>query len=611
MKLNNTTAANSFRYSWLLGRIFPFVKPFLFRIFLGVLVAIPVGLLDGVTAFALKPYMDYVIGCKDLVLNMFGHAFVVPYGALAAIIPFGVVLFAIFQGVMRYLNDYLTDWTSQKITNSVKIKLFSSLVTMDSSFFDENSSGIILTRYLSDPDAAARNFIQQIKSIVTSVFGAGSLIAVMLISSWKLALVGVLVLGVAFLPMALIRKKVKETSNKGMVVGGNITTNFNETYSGNKVMTAYSLQEHQKEEFNKQINKSFDINISLTKRSAWMSPIMYFIASIGIACVLHYGTQLIISGEMTAGSFASFVTSLLLLYKPMKTLGGTLTSIQGIFVSFGRVFELFDIKPSITNKQNAQTMTDLHSSIDFENVCFEYEKDRPVLNNINMHVNKGETIALVGNSGGGKSTLVNLLPRFYDVLSGAIKFDGVDIRDITLESLRHHISIVFQDNFLFTGTIRENILLGNPNATEQDINDAIKSAHLEEVMESLPDGLDTVLGERGTSLSGGQGQRVAIARAMVRKSPIVILDEATSALDNKSEAVVQKALDALMQNKTVFVIAHRLSTIRNADKIAVINEGHLVELGTHEELLNIENGQYKLLYDMQFRKKEEAATIDG
>ena len=611
MKLNNTTAANSFRYSWLLGRIFPFVKPFLFRIFLGVLVAIPVGLLDGVTAFALKPYMDYVIGCKDLVLNMFGHAFVVPYGALAAIIPFGVVLFAIFQGVMRYLNDYLTDWTSQKITNSVKIKLFSSLVTMDSSFFDENSSGIILTRYLSDPDAAARNFIQQIKSIVTSVFGAGSLIVVMLVSSWKLALVGVLVLGCAFLPMALIRKKVKETSNKGIVVGGNITTNFNETYSGNKVMTAYSLQEHQKREFNKQINKSFDINISLTKRSAWMSPIMYFIASIGIACVLHYGTQLIISGEMTAGSFASFVTSLLLLYKPMKTLGGTLTSIQGIFVSFGRVFELFDIVPSIIDKPNAQVMTDLHSSIDFENVCFEYEKDRPVLNNINMHVNKGETIALVGNSGGGKSTLVNLLPRFYDVLSGAIKFDGVDIRDITLESLRHHISIVFQDNFLFTGTIKDNILLGNPDATEEDIQNAVKSAHLEEFLGTLPNGLDTVLGERGTSLSGGQRQRVAIARAMVRKSPIVILDEATSALDNKSEAVVQKALDALMQNKTVFVIAHRLSTIRNADKIAVINEGHLVELGTHDELLNIENGQYKLLYDMQFRKKEEAAAIEG
>ena len=261
MKLKNTTAENSFRYNWLLQRAFPFVKPFLFRIFLGVLVAIPVGLLDGVTAFALKPYMDYVIGHKDLIMNIMGHTVTVPYGTLAAIIPFGVVLFAMFQGIMRYLNDYLTDWTSQKITNSIKQKLFASLVTMDSKFFDENSSGIIITRYLSDPDSAARNFIQQIKSIVTSVFGAGSLIAVMLLSSWKLAVVGVVVLGCAFLPMALIRKKIKETSNKGMVVGGNITTNFNETYSGNKVMTAYSLQEHQKTEFNKQIHESVDINI--------------------------------------------------------------------------------------------------------------------------------------------------------------------------------------------------------------------------------------------------------------------------------------------------------------------------------------------------------------
>lgn len=604
MKLKDTTAANSFRYSWLMGRAFPFVKPFLFRIFLGVLVAIPVGLLDGIVAFALKPYMDYVIGQQDLVMNLGGHTVTVAYSLLAAIIPFGVVFFAMFQGIMRYLNDYLTDWTSQKITNSVKMQLFASLVTMDSKFYDENSSGIILTRYLSDPDSAARNFVQQIKSIVTSVFGAGSLIAVMLISSWKLALVGVVVLGCAFLPMALIRKKVKETSNKGMVVGGNITTNFNETYSGNKVMTAYSLQEHQKNQFTEQIHKSFDIAISLTKRSAWMSPIMYFIASIGIAFVLNFGTQLIISGEMTAGSFASFVTSLLLLYKPMKTLGGTLTSIQNIFVSFGRVFELFDIEPSIKNKENSVEIQDIHSSIDFENVCFEYEEDRPVLNNINLHVNKGETIALVGNSGGGKSTLVNLIPRFYDVKSGSIKLDGVDIRDITLESLRQNIAVVFQDNFLFTGTIKENILLGNPSASEEDILNAVKSAHLEEVIDSMPDGLDTMLGERGTSLSGGQRQRVAIARAMVRQSPIVILDEATSALDNKSEAVVQKALDALIQNKTVFVIAHRLSTIRNADKIAVINEGHLVELGSHDELLHKENGQYRMLYEMQFRKQE-------
>jgi len=607
MKLSNTTAENAFKYSWLLSRIFPYVKPFLGRVFLGILVAIPVGLLDGVVAFALKPYMDYVIGQHDWIINCHGFHHVVSYSVIAMFIPFSVIFFALFQGVMRYLNDYLTDWTSQKITNSVKIKLFSSLVKMDPKFFDDNSSGIILTRYLSDPDIAARGLIQQLKSIVSSAFGALSLIAVMLFSSWKLAVVGVVVLCSAFIPMALIRKRIKEASNKGMVVGGNITTNFNETYSGNKVMTAYSLQGHQKNSFIEKIHESFDINISLTKRAAWMSPIMYFIASIGIAGVLYYGTRLILSGEMTSGSFASFVTSLLLLYKPMKTLGGTLTNLQGIFVSFGRVFELFDIEPDIANNSNAIELNGVNSSIDFEDVSFEYEEGRPVLNNISLNVTKGETLALVGNSGGGKSTIVNLIPRFYDVLSGSVKIDGVDIRNYTLESLRKNIAVVFQDNFLFTGTIKQNILLGNPLATENDISEAIRMAHLEEVIEALPDGLDTMLGERGLSLSGGQRQRVAIARAMVRNSPIVILDEATSALDNKSEAVVQKALDSLIKNKTVFVIAHRLSTIRNADKIAVINEGHLVELGSHDELINIPNGNYKMLYDMQFRTQEEVA----
>ena len=235
---------------------------------------------------------------------------------------------------------------------------------------------------------------------------------------------------------------------------------------------------------------------------------------------------------------------------------------------------------------------------------YNYLKETEVLNDINLTVNKNETIAIVGNSGGGKSTLINLIPRFYNIKSGAIKIDGTDIREFSLDSLRKNISMVFQDNFLFTGTIRENILMGNPDATEEDLMDAIESAHLQEVIADLPDGLDTELGERGTTLSGGQRQRVAIARAMVRKSPIVILDEATSALDNKSEAVVQKALDNLIKNKTVFVIAHRLSTIQNAHRIAVINEGHLVELGTHDELMNIDGGQYKLLYDMQFRNQE-------
>lgn len=606
MKLNKTKANNSFKYSWLLGRVYPYIKPVLGRVILGFLVALPVGLLDGIVALSLKPYMDYVVGQKDWLLNIFGHHYTIPYGVLAMIIPFAVIGFAMTQGFFKYLNSYLTHWTSQKITNSVKRGLFAKFVYMDTSFYDENPSGIVISRYLNDPDTASKNLVDKCKNIVISFVGALGLIYVMLRSSWKLALVGIAVLCVAFVPVALIRKVVKKTSNQTMVVNGDMTTNFNETYAGNKVISAYCLQEDRKKEFNSQVHRSFDIAMSLVKRSAWMSPLMYSIASVGIAFVLWFGTSLIMSGEMTSGDFASFITSLLLLYKPMKTLGGTLTSIQNIFVALGRVFELFDIEPTIKDKENALELNDLNNSIRFNNVSFSYIEDKEVLHNIDLEVNKGETIALVGNSGGGKSTLVNLIPRFYDVNSGSITVDGVDIRDISLNSLRKNIAVVFQDNFLFTGTIRENIMMGNPDATEEELQDAIRSAHLEEMLSELPDGIDTVLGERGTTLSGGQRQRVAIARAMIRKTPIVILDEATSALDNKSEAIVQKALDNLIQNKTVFVIAHRLSTIQNAHRIAVINEGHLVELGSHDELMKIEHGQYKMLYEMQFKHQEEA-----
>lgn len=609
MKLEATKASNSFRYSWLLQRIFPFIKPFLGRVILGFLVAIPVGILDGVVAFALKPYMDYVVGQKDWVFSILNHSFTISHDFMAMAIPFAVIFFAGFQGVLRYLNTYLSDWTSQRITNSVKIALFNKLVYMDTKFFDENSSGVIITRYISDSDTASTGIVNNLKNFIISFFGALSLIGVMLYSSWKLAIIGVVVLCVAFVPVALIRKRIKKTSNKNMVIGGNITTNFNETYQGNRVMRAYCLEERQKKLFETQIWEGFRNNMSLVKRSGWMSPLMYLIASFGIAIVLGYGTHLITSGSMTAGSFASFVTSLLLLYKPIKTLGNTLTSLQNIFVAMGRVFELFDIEPELKDKQNARVMNGLNDSIQFNNVCFEYVKDIPVIKNINLKVNKNETIAIVGNSGGGKSTLVNLIPRFYDVTGGSITIDGVDLRDYTKDSLRANIAMVFQDNFLFSGTIRENIMMGNYNASDEELEKAVESAHLEEMIADLPDGLDTVLGERGTTLSGGQRQRVAIARAMIKNTPIVILDEATSALDNKSEAIVQKALDNLIKNKTVFVIAHRLSTIKNADRIAVINEGELVELGTHEELLNIEGGQYKMLYDMQFKKQENESLV--
>lgn len=605
-KLKDTMSKDAFNYKYLLGKIFPYIKPVLPRAIINLIIAVPLGLLDGVVALALKPYLDFVVnGNPEHTWNFFGIS-IHSQAFLAAIIPFGIVGFALFQGVLKYLSNYLTDWTGQKISMSLKKDLFKKLTSMDPQFFDVNSSGIVLTRFLSDPDTASRNIIDMLKSFIATFFGLIGLVGVLLYNSWKLAIIGVTIMAIAITPVTLIRKRIKKVSNATMVVGGNMTTNFNETFAGNKIMTAYNLQEDQNQKFDSQILEQFHLAMSLTKRVGWMSPIMYFVCSIGIALVMAYGNHLILSGQMTAGSFASFVTSLLLLYKPTKTLGNTLTNLQGVFVAMSRVFELFDLKPQIHSPANPVKLNGLNSSIDFKNINFEYEQDTPVLKDFSLHVNKGETIALVGNSGGGKSTVVSLLPRFYDVTSGEIDFDGVDIRNFNLDELRQNISFVFQDNFLFSGTIKENILMGNEHATEEEIKKVVAMAHLDEFAHSLENGLDTFVGERGTTLSGGQRQRVAIARAMLKDAPIVILDEATSALDNKSEAIVQKALDNLIQNKTVFVIAHRLSTIKNADRIAVVDEGKLAEHGTHEELMNIENGKYRYLYEMQFKNQEEA-----
>lgn len=615
MKLKDTVSKDAFRYGYLMKRIYPYLKPVLFRAILGIIIAIPLGLLDGVTAIALKPYLDNVINGTPqatfemvLHLNLWGHIIGFPDRVFhtqhfwATIIPPGIVVFAVIQGGLKYANNYLTDWTGMKIANCLKLDLFKKLTSLDPKFYDINSSGIVLQRFLGDPDVASKSIIENVKTFVTAFFGILGLVTVLIYTAWKLAIIGVAVLGIAMLPVAFIRKKIKSVSNATMVVGGGMNTNFNETFSGNKIITAYNLQNDRNSLFNRQIDEQFGLTMSLTKRAGWLSPIMYLVASCGIALVMTYGNHLVITGELTSGSFAAFVTSLLLLYKPVKGLGQTLTYLQATFVALGRTFELFDLVPEIKTEQNAILMRGFDKQIEFKNVNFEYVEDTPVLNNFSLTVPKNQTIALVGNSGGGKSTVVNLIPRFYDVKSGSIEIDGIDLRRFDVESLRDNISFVFQDNFLFSGTLKENIIMGNKNANEDDLNRVVAMAHLDEFIGTLEKGLDTEVGERGTTLSGGQRQRVAIARAMIKNAPIVILDEATSALDNKSEAIVQKALDNLMKDKTVFVIAHRLSTIQNADRIAVINEGELAELGTHEELIKIENGKYKHLYEMQFAK---------
>ena len=606
LKLKDTQSKNAFRYGYLLNKMYPYIKKVLWRSVLLFLLAVPLGLLDGVVAFSLRPYMDFVVNGNELqTFELWGHTFKLQ-AFFIKLIPIAIVLFALIQGVLKYVCNYLSDWTGNKMSNALKVDLFKKLTSMDTKFYDVNSSGIVLNRFLTDPDTASKNLINTLKSFILAMFEFVALVFVLLFNSWKLALIGIGVMGIAITPVIFIKKKIKSVSNATMVVGGDMTTNFNETFAGNKIITAYNLQGNQNHKFEDQIHRQFDLTMSLTKRVGWMSPIMYFVCSIGIAIVMNYGNSLILSGEMSAGSFASFVTSLLLLYKPTKSLGLTLTNLQTTFVSIARVFELFDLMPEIKNSPNAKELKEISSGIKFENVWFEYEEGQPVLKDFNLQVNKNETIALVGNSGGGKSTVVNLIPRFYDVTKGSVKINGIDIRELDIVSLRNNISFVFQDNYLFTGTIKENILMGKPDATESEIAEAVKLSHLDEFLGTLPDGIDTVVGERGASLSGGQRQRVAIARALIKNAPIVILDEATSALDNESEAIVQKALDNLMKNKTVFVIAHRLSTIHSAHRIAVLNEGELAQLGTHEELMSKQDGRYRYLYEIQFAGEKTA-----
>jgi len=572
------------------SRMWPYVKPIWFRALCSMLICIPIGSLDAVIALALKPYMDLVMVEKSIASPWY--------------IPLGIVAFTAIQGLLKYLSSYLSTWVGMRITNGLKFDLYKKLLTLPTSYYDKMNSGDVVFQFNNMADNACSGLLNNLSVFIQRIFSSISLVAVLFYNSWQLALIAVVVLGCAFAPVANIQKRIKDVMSKAMAADSTIITAYNETYNGNKTITSYNLSDSQINKFSTILNNIFKMRIKMVQKTQWLSPFMHVIVSVGIAAAIGYGSHLIMSGKITSGNFVSFITALILLYTPVKNIGNNLNSVQMSFFAIEKIFEKLDMIPAIRDKQDAKTLERSHNVIEFKNVCFEYNKNVPVLSNINLQVNKGQTIAFVGNSGGGKTTIVNLIPRFYDIKSGSITIDGIDIRDYTLQSLRENIAVVFQDNFLFSGTIKENILLGNPKASDEMIDKAVKMAYLDDFVTGLKDGLNTQIGERGILLSGGQKQRVAIARAFLKDAPIIILDEATSALDNKAEAVVQKAIDNLMKDKTVFVIAHRLSTIQNSDKIVVINQGKIVEIGNHEELLSIENGAYKTLYNMQFKKQE-------
>lgn len=569
-----------------LATILPYFKPYLFRTLLALLLAIPIGSLDAVIALSLKPYMDIVMLNKQMQSPLY--------------IPFLIIIFTTIQGTLNYLATYMNDWVGGKVTNDLKIDLYKKLMHQSSSFFDKQTSGKVLKGYNNDADKSCSGLLTNIKTCISRLFSSISLIAVLFYNSWMLAIIAVIALSCAMIPLMKMKSTIKGVYNKSEGENAKVLTTYNEAFAGNKIIAAYNLYDLKKSQFNKLVNTVFGLRIKITQHIGWLSPLMHIIVSCGIGAVIGLGSYLIVQGKLTAGQFVSFITALIMLYTPIKGLGNNAKSMTTCLCAMERVVSKLDKKSGIIDKPDAINFPDFKDKITFENINFEYKKDKPVLKNISFEVPKGETIALVGNSGGGKTTIVNLLPRFYKLKKGAIKIDGISINDIKLNDLRAHIAIVFQDNFLFEGTIRDNILLGKLDATEAELHNAIKNSYLEDFINSLENGLDTQIGERGVLLSGGQKQRIGIARAFLKNAPILILDEATSALDNQAEHIVQQAIDNLMKDRTVFVIAHRLSTIQNANRIAVINQGYLTELGTHEELLKIPNGDYKKLYNMQF-----------
>lgn len=569
-----------------LTTILPYFKPYLFRTLLALLLAIPIGSLDAVIALSLKPYMDIVMLNKQMQSPLY--------------IPFLIIIFTTIQGTLNYLATYMNDWVGGKVTNDLKIDLYKKLMHQSSSFFDKQTSGKVLKGYNNDADKSCSGLLTNIKTCISRLFSSISLIAVLFYNSWMLAIIAVIALTCAMIPLMKMKSTIKGVYNKSEGENAKVLTTYNEAFAGNKIIAAYNLYDLKKSQFNKLVNTVFGLRIKITQHIGWLSPLMHIIVSCGIGAVIGLGSYLIVRGKLTAGQFVSFITALIMLYTPIKGLGNNAKSMTTCLCAMERVVAKLDKKSGIIDKPDAINFPDFKDKITFEDINFEYKKDKPVLKNISFEVPKGETIALVGNSGGGKTTIVNLLPRFYKLKKGAIKIDGISINDIKLNDLRAHIAIVFQDNFLFEGTIRDNILLGKLDATEAELHNAIKNSYLEDFINSLENGLDTQIGERGVLLSGGQKQRIGIARAFLKNAPILILDEATSALDNQAEHIVQQAIDNLMKDRTVFVIAHRLSTIQNANRIAVINQGYLTELGTHEELLKIPNGDYKKLYNMQF-----------
>ncbi len=540
------------------------------------------------SAFLVKPALDDVFFKKDLFM--------------LRLIPLAIVGLFLLKGVFDYGQAFLMSYVGQKIIADLREKIYNHIQSLSLSFFTRNPTGVLMSRIMNDVNLIQGAVTDSVTGLLKDCFTLAGLIGVIFYRDWKLAIIALVVFPVAVFPIVKFGRKLRSYSTRSQNAMAEMSTILLETITGTRIVKAFNMEDHERQRFSKENRRLFGILIKSVRVRAISHPLMEFLGGVGIAFIVFYGGYNVIQGRSTPGTFFSFLAALLMLYEPVKRLSNVNNTVQHGLAAAVRIFDVLDTVPEIRNRTGAKPLTSISQEIEYRDVSFRYEEDW-VLKNIDLRIRVGEMVAFVGASGGGKTTLVNLLPRFYDVTSGKVLIDGLDIREITVESLRSQIGIVTQQTILFNDTVRQNISYGKVNEPFEEVVKAAEAAYAHGFIQSLPKGYDTVIGEQGVKLSGGERQRISIARAILKNAPILILDEATSSLDSESEIEVQKALEFLMQGRTTLVIAHRLSTIRKADRIAVISNGTIVEEGTHEELL-AKGGEYKKLYLLQFRDSE-------
>ncbi len=541
-------------------------------------------------AWMVKPLLDDIfVGAKDRP----------EYAArMIMLLPLALVLLQTVKGLASYGQEVLMNLVGQRIVARLREMVYAHLQKLGLSFYDHTPTGLLIARVTNDVNLIQEAVSSAVAGGFRDIVSIFALSAVVFYRDWQLALIAMIVFPAAAAPVARFGQWVRRYSTRSQEATADLANHLQETVVGARVVKAFAGEEYEIAKFKAVSQRLYRLTMKEIRIRALTSPVMEILGGVLIAFLLGYAGHQVISGVSTPGNFFSFLTALFLLYDPIKKLGRTNNVIQRGLAAATRVFEILDTEPDVVERPNAVELKPLRKEIVFENVSFSYGRE-PVLKGIDLRIPAGGILALAGPSGSGKTTLANLLPRFYEVDEGAITIDGVDIRDVTIASLRRQIAIVTQQTILFNDTIKHNIAYGRPEASDEEIETAAKAAYIHDFIVSLKDGYETHIGEHGVRLSGGQRQRLAIARALLKDAPILILDEATSALDTESEYYVQKAIDNLMEGRTTLVIAHRLSTIINADRIVVLVDGRIKEEGDHHQLM-ARGGEYFKLYQMQF-----------